>query len=156
MKKFFDALVERTCFVLVIALVVIVFVQVFNRYVLKTPLAWSEELAMLVFQWVTFLGAAIGVKRMSHFGIDLLVERLSEKARHRIEMLIPIFIAIVAVTMITEGYKLFDLTRRQYYTTMDFSRAWAYAAIPISGFLMIIYLVEGRIRSWKQKKEGKS
>jgi TRAP-type C4-dicarboxylate transport system permease small subunit len=93
---------------------------------------------------------------MSHFGIDLLVERFSEKARHRIEMLIPIFIGIVAVTMVTEGYKVFDLTRRQFYTTMDFSRAWAYAAIPVSGVLMIIYLVEGRIRSWKEKKEERS
>lgn len=156
MRKFFDNLVERTCFVLVIALAVIVFVQVFNRYVLKTPLAWSEELAMLIFQWVTFLGAAIGVRRMSHFGIDLLVERLSEKARRRIEILIPIFIGIVAITMITEGYKVFDLTRRQYYTTMDFSRAWAYAAIPVSGALMILYLVEVWIRSGKKRKEGKS
>jgi TRAP-type C4-dicarboxylate transport system permease small subunit len=60
-KKFFGNIVEVTAATLVVALAIIVFLQVFNRFVLKTPLAWSEELAMLLFQWVSFLGAAIGV-----------------------------------------------------------------------------------------------
>jgi TRAP-type C4-dicarboxylate transport system permease small subunit len=70
MKKFLSNIAEWIAAILVVALAVVVFVQVFNRYVLKTPLAWSEDLAMLLFQWVAFLGAAIGVKRMRHFGIE--------------------------------------------------------------------------------------
>ena len=69
MKRFFSNIVEWIAAVMVVALAVIVFLQVFNRFVLKAPLAWSEDLAMLLFQWVAFLGAAIGVKRMRHFGI---------------------------------------------------------------------------------------
>ena len=44
---------------------------------------------MLLFQWVVFLGAALGVKRMSHFGVDLLVEKLPQNTRRRLEMIIP-------------------------------------------------------------------
>ena len=54
-KKAFDNLIEGACALLMVALVVVVFIQVFNRFVLQTPLAWSEDLAMLLFQWVVKL-----------------------------------------------------------------------------------------------------
>jgi TRAP-type C4-dicarboxylate transport system permease small subunit len=153
MKKFLGRIVEDVCFVLVIALTVVVFFQVFNRFVLKAPLAWTEELAMLLFQWVVFLGAAVGVKRMSHFGIDLLVEKLSRKARRRVEIFIPLSIGAIALTLIIEGMQLLKLTQFQGYTTMPFSHAWATAAMPVSGVLMILYTIQNQIKEWK-KKEG--
>jgi len=42
--KLLDRLIEAACAVAVVALTVIVSLQVFNRFVLKTPLAWSEDL----------------------------------------------------------------------------------------------------------------
>ena len=139
--------------VLVVALAVVVFLQVFNRFVLKTPLAWSEDLAMLLFQWVAFLGAAVGVKRMRHFGIELLVRKLSEKARHWIEILVPFIVGIVAVTMITEGYKLIQFNINRIYSSMDLSYIWAYLPIPLSGVLIIIFLIEQEVRRLKGQKE---
>ena len=78
MDKLLDRLIEAACAVAVVALTVTVSLQVFNRFVLKTPLAWSEDLAMLLFQWVVFLGAALGVKRMHHFGIELVVRKFPD------------------------------------------------------------------------------
>ena len=153
MKKLLGRIVEDVCFVLVIALAVVVFIQVFNRFILKAPMAWSEELAMLLFQWVVFLGAAVGVKRMSHFGIDLLVEKLSDKTRRRIEVIIPLSIGAIALTLITEGIQLLKLTQYQGYTTMPFSHAWATAAMPVSGVLMILYLIQNQVKDWR-KREG--
>jgi len=153
MKRFLGRIVEDICFVLVIALTAVVFFQVFNRFVLKAPLAWTEELAMLLFQWVVFLGAAVGVKRMSHFGIDLIVEKLSEKARRRVEISIPLSIGVIALTLIIEGFRLLKLTQFQGYTTMPFSHAWATAAMPVSGVLMILYLIRNQIKAWKKKEE---
>jgi TRAP-type C4-dicarboxylate transport system permease small subunit len=153
MKRLFENLVERACFVIVIALSLIVFLQVINRFLLKYPMAWSEELAMLLFQWVAFLGAAVGVKRISHFGIDLLVERLSEKAQKTLGHAVPLAMAVVAVVMVTEGFRLLELTKNQMYTTMEISHAWAYAATPVSGVLMIFYLIQSEIR---RRRKGKT
>ena len=156
MKKFLSRIVEDVCFLLVIVLATVVFFQVFNRFILKAPMAWTEELAMLLFQWVVFLGAAVGVKRMSHFGIDLLVEKLSEKNRRRLELVVPFAIGVIALTLIIEGIKLLRLTQFQLYTTMPISHAWATLAMPISGFLMVLYLIDHEIRIWKGKREGQS
>ena len=153
MKRFLENLVEGTCMVLVVALAVVVFLQVFNRFVLKAPLAWSEDLAMLLFQWVAFLGAAVGVKRMRHFGIELVVRKLSEKSRRWIEILVPFIVGIVAVTMITEGYKLIQFNINRTYSSMDLSYIWAYLPIPLSGVLIIIFLIEQEVRRLKGQKE---
>ena len=154
MMKFVKNIVEHVCFLLVIVLSVVVFFQVFNRFILKGPWAWSEELAMLLFQWVVFLGAAVGVKRMNHFGIDLVVEKLPGNIRHVIELIVPLAIGAIAVTLIIEGYKLLQLTQFQLYTTMPFSHAWATAAMPVSGVLMVLYLIQHEVKIWR-RKEGR-
>ena len=155
MKKVLGNLVEGACMLLVVALAIVVFLQVFNRFVLKAPLAWSEDLAMLLFQWVAFLGAAVGVKRVRHFGIELVVKRMSVGARHWIEILVPFIMGIVAVTMITEGYTLIQLNRNRIYSSMDLSYIFAYLPIPISGILMIVFLIQQEARRLMgQKGEG--
>jgi len=156
MKRFLGRIVEDVCFLLVIVLAAVVFFQVFNRFILKAPMAWTEELAMLLFQWVVFLGAALGVKRMSHFGIDLLMEKLPQNSRRRLEMIIPFSIGAIALTLIIEGIRLLKLTQFQGYTTMPFSHAWATAAMPVSGLLMILYLIRHKIKEWREKEGGLS
>jgi TRAP-type C4-dicarboxylate transport system permease small subunit len=140
--------------VLVVALALVVFLQVFNRFVLKAPLAWSEDLAMLLFQWVVFLGAAIGVRRLRHFGIDLVVKKMPPGWHHTIDLIIPFIMGIVALTMITEGIQLLSYNQSRIYATMNLSYLWAYLPIPVSGCLMILYLVIQEIKRWKQKERG--
>jgi TRAP-type C4-dicarboxylate transport system permease small subunit len=147
--------VEWVCAALVVALSVVVFLQVFNRFVLQTPLAWSEDLAMLLFQWVAFLGAAVGVKRWRHFGIELVVRALPERTRARVDLVVPIVMGLVAVTMITQGLTLMDVNRNRTYPTMDLSYFWAYLPIPLSGALMVLYLIQQEVRRWRgERPEG--
>ncbi len=153
MKKLFSNPVEKICMVLVVALAIVVFLQVFNRFVLKAPLAWSEDLAMLLFQWVSFLGAAVGVKRMRHFGIELVVKKLSPGARHSVEIIIPWIMGLVALTMVTEGYKLVLFNQNRIYASMDLSYVWTYSAIPVSGVLILTYLVQQEIARLRGRKE---
>ena len=152
-KKAFDNLIEGACALLMVALVVVVFIQVFNRFVLQTPLAWSEDLAMLLFQWVVFVGAALGVKRMRHFGIELVVRQFSEHWRHRIELVAPLVMLVVAVVMIFQAYAILTLNINRTFATMDLSYTWAFLPIPVGGILIIIYLIQLGIERWKQARK---
>ena len=151
MQRIFDHIIEAVSAVMVVALAIIVFVQVFNRFVLKTPLAWSEDLAMLLFQWVVFLGAALGVKRMRHFGIELLIRQLPERVRHRVELLTPVVMAVVAGVMIIQGWTILSFNRTRIYSTMDLSYTWAFLPIPLSGVLILLYLIQAEIGRWRGK-----
>jgi TRAP-type C4-dicarboxylate transport system permease small subunit len=141
--------VEWVSAALVVALTLVVVLQVFNRFVLQTPLAWSEDLAMLLFHWVAFLGAALGVKRMRHFGIDLVVKSLPERVRHRVELIVPAMMALVALTMITEGMKLLEINRNRVYSSMDVSYTWTFLSVPVSGALILVYLAWHEVRRWR-------
>jgi len=153
LKKAFDYLIEGICAILMVALAVVVFIQVFNRFVLQTPLAWSEDLAMLLYQWVVFVGAALGVKRMRHFGIELVVRQFPEHWRCRIELVTPLVMLAVAVVMVVQGYILLTLNVNRTYATMDLSYTWAFLPIPLSGVLIIVYLIQLEAQRWRQAKE---
>jgi len=46
------------------------------RYVFSAPIAWSDELAMIVFLWCMFLTDAFVNRESDHVGFDILWERL--------------------------------------------------------------------------------
>ena len=151
MKKFWDSLIEAACAVAVVALTVIVCLQVFNRFVLKTPLAWSEDIAMLLFQWVVFLGAALGVKRLRHFGIELVVRHFPERLRYVVDLLTPAVMAVVALVMIFQGWAILELNRTRIFSSMDLTYIWAFLPIPLGGVLILIYLIQVEIDRWRGK-----
>ena len=67
--------VDRVCtFAFVIATVafaVIMLVGVFFRYVLNDSLAWSDEVALMVFNWAILLAIASGYLHDKHVNLDL-------------------------------------------------------------------------------------
>ncbi|MCW2242324.1 TRAP transporter small permease [Azospirillum canadense] len=58
------------------AMVVLVFGNVVLRYAFNSGITVSEELSRFFFIWMTFLGAAIGLREHAHLGVDTLVRRL--------------------------------------------------------------------------------
>jgi TRAP-type C4-dicarboxylate transport system permease small subunit len=149
MRKVCGQLVEGLCAGAVLALTLVVFLQVLNRYFMKTPLPWSEDLAMLLFQWVAFLGAALAVRRWQHFGIETAVKALPQRAHRWLAWLVPVPIAAVAVTLVIQGVIMVRLSVPRTYASLGISYLWAYLPIPISGTLMLIYLGQRVARQWR-------
>ncbi|HEV8225530.1 MAG TPA: TRAP transporter small permease subunit, partial [Methylomirabilota bacterium] len=59
--------VEGLLLVMMVVLCADVFLGVFSRYVLRSTFTWYDEIARLLFVWIVFLGAAVGVRRSGHF-----------------------------------------------------------------------------------------
>lgn len=51
------------------------------RYLFSAPIAWSDELAMIVFLWCMFLTDAFVNRESDHVGFDILWERLPPGGR---------------------------------------------------------------------------
>jgi len=87
-ERWFDRILRRYCLILecVIAaglavMVVLVFGNVLLRYAFDSGIAVSEEMSRWLFVWVTFLGAVIALREHAHLGTDMLLARLSLRAR---------------------------------------------------------------------------
>jgi len=84
----------------------------------------------------------------------LVVRQFPERLRHRVELLTPIVMAVVAVVMIIQGWAILGLNRTRIYSTMDLSYTWAFLPIPLSGVLIIVYLIQVEVQRWRQAKGG--
>jgi TRAP-type C4-dicarboxylate transport system permease small subunit len=74
-------LVELVLVALMAAMVLLVFGNVVLRYGFNAGITVSEELSRWFFVWMTFLGAAVGLKERAHLGTDLLIGRLGPGGR---------------------------------------------------------------------------
>jgi TRAP-type C4-dicarboxylate transport system permease small subunit len=145
--------VELLAALLVLLLTVMVFLQVLYRYVLHSPLAWSEEFAMFLFQWCIFIGAALAVRHGYHFHVDLIASRLSGRWKASFQLLASAIIFVVAYVMIHMGIKMV-LTNEYIYPTLQIRVSYAYLAFPVSGVLIFIYQVPILVREIKGLVKG--
>jgi C4-dicarboxylate transporter DctQ subunit len=87
-RKILDHLEEWLIAVFMAAATLVVFVAVVHRYLsgfriphlqdwlLSLDLSWAQELCIYLFIWMAKFGAAYGVRRGIHVGVDVLVTRL--------------------------------------------------------------------------------
>ncbi len=155
MAKFDERLAQLEAVVLimlVVAMTVVVFLQIFYRYVLAQPLYWSEELARYLFVWLSILGAALGLQKSGHFGLDLLFLRLPEKVRRYAKILISILMGTVIAVILLQGVALVQKTALQDSPAMEIPMSWAYACLPVGAALMAVHLLTIFIKDWKSGK----
>lgn len=77
-----SALSELTgylCAIALLAATAVTVQAVTARYFLGAPTVWQTELTIYLMMFVTFVGAAYGLKHHAHVGVDLLVEALGPR-----------------------------------------------------------------------------
>ena len=124
---------------LMVVLSIDLLLGVFSRYVLVRTFTWYDEIARGCFVWLTFLGAAVGVKRQAHFRLHIIVDRLSPRLRRAVVIILPLVVIIFAAVLIQQGLVFLELGRFQQTPVMGLPKAYIYVAIPIGGALMILY-----------------
>ena len=86
--------VETAICGLLVALTAVVVSQVVARYVLETPLSWSEELARFLLMWLSMLSAAYAFKTGAHFALRILVMQLPETLRRAVSLLVHVVVIV--------------------------------------------------------------
>ena len=127
-----------------LALIVTVALQVLTRNVLHVPMLWTGDVARLLFPWLVFVGAAIGLRRGAHYAIDLLPKD-SPAVRATVEWTSIAAGAAVAGILIVNGWALASLRASGVVQTLGISRFWLYLPIPLAGGLMALFLVEAAV-----------
>jgi TRAP-type C4-dicarboxylate transport system permease small subunit len=89
LKHILDSM-EKVCSIFtVLCLAVMVAVnmlQIFFRYVLNDAFVWVYPLTMLLFIWMTFLGAFIVYHQRKNIVVGFLVDRLPGLPRHGVQL----------------------------------------------------------------------
>jgi TRAP-type C4-dicarboxylate transport system permease small subunit len=120
---------------------VLVFSSVVLRYVLNSPVTWSEELASLLFAWLTFVGAFVGFRTHSHIRIDTLTMLLPTGVRSGIRRAGDAGVLLVLGVFIWQGFSLVTTTWSLEFPAMEISRGYLYLSLPIGACLMLVAIL---------------
>jgi len=133
-----DRLINWFLAMLMATMVVIIAAQVWYRFVLNNPLSWSEEAGRYLFVWISFMGAAAGVRYQVHLGIDLMDKLLPPKLYRWAVVLVNLVIQIFLAMIIYWGFKILGVIKFQESASMHISMAYPYLAVPVGSIFMFI------------------
>ena len=137
---------------LVLMEILVLFTGVVSRYVIHSPITWSDELASLMFLWLAMLGAVIAFRRSSHMRMTALVDLASPERRAFWDL---ISVVAAATFLILVGYPAYEFALDEIIVTspsLEISNGWRAAALPCGITLMGIAAVLkfAEVANWKQ------
>lgn len=142
----FNDMINRQISLFVVSLIfllsVLLSASVFYRYVLNDSLYWSGEVARYMLVYVVFLGATMAHKHKAHIRIDMIFTYLSDKNKKNIEIMIALFFIFFWVLVLMGSIKLLPLFMMQTTATLEMPFAVAFAPLPLSSIIWILYCCE--------------
>ncbi len=135
--------------VLMVVVIVDMLVGVFLRYVMTkiseifdlptVQFFWVEEVGEWSLAWMSFIGAALGIRHGIHFAVHLVIERFPLALRRAVLaaqcLLIVVFGALVAFF----GWEVAELNSQSYSPALVLNLRWLYLSSVAGGVLMIVY-----------------
>ena len=124
-------------------------VGVFLRYVMTWISArfdlpsirffWVEEIGEYALAWLTFIGAAIGIRRGTHFAVQILTERLPRRLRRAIAAGHYVLLVAFGGLLAIYGWQVSELNSQSYSPALDLNLRWLYLAAVVGGVLIVVY-----------------
>jgi C4-dicarboxylate transporter DctQ subunit len=139
------SILERSFIALsLLAGALLLFVNVFMRYVFLAPISWAEEMTLYLCVWLVFVGGSVAVREKGHIAIDLLPHVLSP--RGRLFLARGVALLFLAFLLVFCWFSLQHVLRvksiGQVTPIMQAPMWLTYLAMPVGSVLMAIRVVQ--------------
>jgi len=146
--KFTAHFEEVLCAIILAIMATVAFVNVIFRYLLKYSLAFTEEILISFFVWLTLLGAAIAFRQGSHLGFSFITDRLPGKIQKFflwLSALLGVFLFLVLIYFsIFQLKEEIDLNITS--SGIGIPQWWYTVGMPVWSCLVIIRIIQGAYR----------
>jgi len=132
---------------------------VFLRYVVtkvsatfdlpSVPFFWVEEVGELCLAWMTFIGAAIGIRRGVHFSVQVVTDRFPPAARMTVFTIHYLLIAGFGLLLAVFGWRVAELNSLSSSPALDINLRWLYLSSVAGGVLIVIYSLASIADGWR-------
>ncbi|WP_428945329.1 TRAP transporter small permease [Pantoea sp. FN060301] len=157
-KTVLDKVVSWMCIAIVAAMTLLVTYQVASRYLFNSPSAISEVLARYLFIWLVLIGGAYVFGQREHMAISFLRDKMPHALRTVLEIAGELATTAFALLVLTLGGYI-GMTRQmgQLDSALQIPIGVIYAAIPLSGVLIVFYCISNQLTLFRQlfSKQGK-
>lgn len=131
-KKFILNLDQYLSAILFIIIMVLLSMQVISRYVFHHSFTWTEELSIILFVWMTYLGVSSAITYRKHLRIDALLTVLPFKAKKFLLIFGNIIFALFNIYLGIIFMKLLETVGNSYTPIIHFPKLISYGVIPFT------------------------
>jgi TRAP-type C4-dicarboxylate transport system permease small subunit len=144
LKNLFDHFEEALGAVVMFLMVTLAFVNVVTRYVIVYPLAFTEEITINMFVWVTLLGISIAFRNRAHLAVTFFYD-LGNRPLRKIFFFIATAMSIIFFALLAwlGGIQVRDEMALGVTTDALAIPAWIYSAgVPLFSVLVIVRIIQ--------------
>jgi TRAP-type C4-dicarboxylate transport system permease small subunit len=140
LRKGMDSALEIICIFIFSVMVIVGTYQIVTRYVFSSPSTVSEELLTYAFTWLALFAAALVFGKRQHMRMSYFADKMGEGAGFILALLSEVLVVIfAALVLIYGGMSITRLTATQITASLGVPMSYVYAALPVSGVLIVIY-----------------
>lgn len=135
---------EKIVVVMLALLIILVFLAAGLRW-FGLSMAWSVDIAQLLFVWVCFIGADLALRTNSHVGVDMLTKRLPLSVQNITLLFCNLLIMAFLLMVLFFGSKLCIENYQRHFNTIPISYSFVTLSAPVGALLMSLTTI-GRIK----------
>lgn len=127
--------------------------QVFARYILNSPLVWSEEIVRYSMIWIVLLGTAVALRKGLLISVEIVLHIVPKKVKKIMEFIIILLNIAFLFILVRYGLIMIEVTSGQSVGALDLPVSIMYYAAPVAGVLGIINAIAVLIEIFTNKEE---
>lgn len=147
----------------VLVMGLMLFYEVVARYFFRSPTIWAQEMSVYLFMWTMLAGAAYTLQMGKHVRIDLVVERLSIRTQHILEMITSVAGMVFCAIITWQAYEMIAVSIGYDKVTATLLRIpmWIPQSALLLGFALLTFqfavIIVDRFNSvFGKQEEGQS
>lgn len=135
-----ERFLEVPVLILSIVMTASVLAGVFFRYVLRSPLGWSEELSRYIMIWMALLSVALCIWRQEHVGVTMFIKKLPRLLAKTLVFASNGLVMFFLYILLVYGLKMAERGKSQIATGLGTTMEWWLMAVPVSAGICMVML----------------
>ncbi|OGB90341.1 MAG: hypothetical protein A3G35_18975 [candidate division NC10 bacterium RIFCSPLOWO2_12_FULL_66_18] len=144
---------DAICVFLLAALVILIDLQVFYRYVLNDPLSWPEEIARNAFIWLVALGTVKLFRERSNYVINFFLVSAPAAVQRAAAFVYDIIALLLFIVVLVGSWPVLVANAR-IKTAIGLPINLLYASFAVASVLVIVAIVVSLLERRNESKTG--
>lgn len=140
-KGIINKILDYLSILLFSVLFIVMLCQIFFRYVLHSPLVWSEELSRYLFVWICYLGWILATRNKTHIKIDFVINIFPKRLKFFVQVAMQLLVMIFILVLMYYGYQMMQRSINTSAVALPISFALVYGIVPISTMFILFYSI---------------
>lgn len=125
----------------------ILLAQIVARQIFDSPLIWSEELARLLFIYVSMLGISMATRSQQHVYIDFVTNFMPTPLRKATNTFVQCIVFICIFLLFHLGLNVF-LDANFEIVSLEISEKWLYGGLPLISILVFFRFLQAQAENY--------